>query len=996
MIDMGRRSRSARLVGRDGDLATLLLAVRSKEAERPVVLITGEAGIGKTRLIGELVDRLQAEARTGEGGAVSVVRGQCLRLSDGELAFAPFLEILDSLRDRAPSGAIGALRASLAGAGPEGARSAQARTLRFIEIHDALIGAAGDGALAIVIDDLHWADRSSLDLILFLARRLRGSRVVLIGAYRSDELHRRHPLRPVIAELSRGFVRERIDLGPLEHEAILEQIAELGGTTDVDLARAIVERADGNPFYVEELVALTPDARTLPESIRDVLLARLAALDATTQRLLAACAVVGHEVDANLVADVLQLDAAATFDAVRIAVDHSILVPVPDGRSYRFRHALLEEAVHDDLLPGEKVDFHRRVAASLVACAASDDEVCSAELARHLDLSGQTGAAFDAHLDASAVAFRAFAWAEGVAEFERSAELCAASDGQPGDGMEGRLRELVVPAAMAMNWSGNSGRAIALLRSWTARTEARAEPHAAARMWMALSNILNDVGEELEARAAVDAAVRLTPPDSTTPLGVEILLGLANRAWIDGRNRDALGLAEQALASAEVLGDPALLFRALVSISATRISMGHIEPALRDVERARGLQVEHGWLDVVGHLPTNVGISLTDVGELDAALDIWEEGLRMSRELGITRSWDPWNLPGVALIAFHTGRWSDADDAITASRAFDAPGMPTYFNELVAAFVGAGRGDLATCDEAIRKAAQHTEGLPGEFEGFLSLARAAVADAANDPGTRLGRAESGLASLSGIETFVLRSRLAIEAACGAADLVAMLHQSRDRERIADARARARAAADLALAVDEGRAVPGTVSVRWTRANAALASAEAARADGADDPASWPPIADAFRELGMLPRVAYVQFRSASASIAAAERDAGAALLREAHDLATSIGMEVLLHRIEGVARAARIDLGPAATEPASAAEASTNRWRLSNREIEVLMLLAEGRTNGEIGARLFISTKTASVHVTHILDKLGVSTRTEAALLANRAGLLDVQLQSTE
>ena len=233
-----------------------------------------------------------------------------------------------------------------------------------------------------------------------------------------------------------------------------------------------------------------------------------------------------------------------------------------------------------------------------------------------------------------------------------------------------------------------------------------------------------------------------------------------------------------------------------------------------------------------------------------------------------------------------------------------------------------------------------------------------------------------------------RSRLAVEAAAAAADLVAMLHPRRERGRLEATRARAQAAARLARDLDAGIAIHGTTSVPWTRANAALAEAEGARAEGRDDPAMWSPIADAFGTIGMSPRAAYVQFRAAGAALAAGDRSRGEDMLRDAGSLAASIGMAVLSRRIDALARAARIELSRGQASPVGNS-ASVPGWGLSAREREVLALLADGRTNGEIGARLFISTKTASVHVTHILNKLGVSSRTEAALLASRAPRLE-------
>jgi DNA-binding CsgD family transcriptional regulator len=256
-------------------------------------------------------------------------------------------------------------------------------------------------------------------------------------------------------------------------------------------------------------------------------------------------------------------------------------------------------------------------------------------------------------------------------------------------------------------------------------------------------------------------------------------------------------------------------------------------------------------------------------------------------------------------------------------------------------------------------------------------------------------AEAALESLEETDSFVLRSRLATEVASAAADLIATLHPRRHAERIRATQARAQAGAQLAADLDAGTTVPGTTSVPWTRANAALAAAEAARAAGRDDPARWPPIIDAYRAIGLEPQVAYVTCRAAAAAFAAGDRGSGETLLRESYGLASSIGMVVLLRRIQTLARAARVDLGEGPGSPV-AGQALAERLGLSPREREVLALVADGRTNGEIGAALFISTKTASVHVTHILDKLGVSSRTEAALLASREGLLAAPLRHRE
>ena len=982
MADMGRRFRNARLVGRDRELADLLDAALRVDPDRPVILVTGDAGIGKTRLLSELVDRL-ADRPGQTADQPFVVRGSCLRLSAVDLPFAPILEILDALSHRAPTPELEDLRGRLAGERAQTAGSAQARTIRFIEIHQILVAAAGDSRLMVVIDDLHWADQSTLDLLLFLARRLRGSQLVLIAAYRSDELYRRHPLRPVAAELRMGFVREVIDLAPLDSDAVAEQIAELSTLTQPDVAKAILDRAQGNPFYVEELVALDAGRGTLPVSVRDVLLARLAILDPATVRVLGACAVIGRDVDEDLLGDLLELDGPSIAEALRTSVDHSILTPAPDGRRYRFRHALLEEAVHDDLLPGERVDLHRRTATALQGRAAEGNPAPPGELARHFELGGLTGPAIDAYLEAASLAFRAFAWTEGIDAFERAARLVAETHGS--SYVDPRLHELVVPAAHALHWSGSSGRAIALLRDWVDRIEVSRDPAALASLWVTLAKVYNGSGREGESRAATATAAGLHTAGADSALGVELLLVLLADAWIPGRLREALRLAEEAVVGAERLSAHESLFEALVQRATVGIELGHVQRGLADIERARDLQAKHGWLDTDGLLGVNGVVALTEAGELERALALATEGLQMSAALGVQPWWDPWILPGIAFASFFSGAWQEADGPLAAARAFGVPGQATVYNEMVTALIAAGRGDLAACDHAIVAIDQHASELIGEWHGSIALARAARADAAGDPYRRLEEAELGLLALEDVDTVFVRSRLAAEVASGAADFVASVSRGRQRSRIDDVKNRARAAAGIARDLDEGRLIPGTASVAWTRANVALTDAEVARAEGFDDPSSWPLIRDAFNALGMRPRVAYAAFRGGVAAIAAGLRADSESSLRQAHDLAVSIGMNVLALRVDAVAKVARINLGTA-VQVGRAPGRAPNSWGLSTREQEVLALLAQGRTNGEIGAELYISTKTASVHVTHILDKLGVSSRTEAALLASEAG----------
>jgi DNA-binding CsgD family transcriptional regulator len=322
-------------------------------------------------------------------------------------------------------------------------------------------------------------------------------------------------------------------------------------------------------------------------------------------------------------------------------------------------------------------------------------------------------------------------------------------------------------------------------------------------------------------------------------------------------------------------------------------------------------------------------------------------------------------------------------------------GLPRYSVATTEAMLAAARGWLDLAAAALAESDAESSGWQGDLLAHAARAAATWLRASGDLAGCLSRIDGGLVSLEALDDTFLRSSLAAFGTGVAADLAEQAHGMRKAGLLTEARERATRYAALADAIASERLIDGAQSVPLTRANGMLAAAEAQRALGHDNAFAWPPVIAAFEDRGMAPDVAYLNYRLGCASLAAGNTVGATEALRAARDTAAGVGMTVLGREIDAVARLGRIELEPrvrqrlrtsrAAREPARQAP-SADPWGLSTREREVLSLLADGRTNGEIGLALFISTKTASVHVTHILDKLGVSSRTEAALLAVRAG----------
>ena len=390
------RVTSSRLIGRAAELAELEAALAEAADGRPsIAFLAGESGVGKSRLLAEL------ERRATEGGAL-VLAGDCVDLGESELPYVPLVAALRPLARSGDPALTEPVRAAVApllpGLAPvSGRRREDGAQARLFEGLLSLLDALGEQRpVLLLIEDLHWADRSTRAALAFLARSLVAERVLLVCSYRPDELHRRHPLRPLLAELERNARARRVALEPLTREELADQLADiLGAPPEAELLERLWTRSGGNPLYCEELLAAGLDGRgAAPDTLRDALMLRVERLSEPAQEILRLVAV-GQRLDHPLLAGTSGLDERTLRDALREAVDGHILVADDDGR-YRFRHALLREVVEDDLLPGERAALHLALARALEQRI---DEhagaVLTAAVAHHFAAAGDQPAALE-------------------------------------------------------------------------------------------------------------------------------------------------------------------------------------------------------------------------------------------------------------------------------------------------------------------------------------------------------------------------------------------------------------------------------------------------------------------------------------------------------------------------------------------------------------------------------------------------------------------------
>ncbi len=672
------RGEERELVERSVQLSLLAEALARVEAtsQGRLVLVRGEAGVGKTVLVREFCDQ--------EAGAVRVLWGSC------DALFTP--RPLGPLLDIAllTGGSLEELVTSAAK--PHEVATALTRELERRPV------------TVVVLDDLHWADEATLDVLRLLARRLESVPALVVATFRDDELDRIHPLRIVLGELATAPSIDRIELAPLSEEGVAA-LAEPHGVDPGELHRLTA----GNPFFVTE--ALAADEQEIPPTVRDAVLARLARLSPGARTLLEAVAVVPWHAELWL----LDALAADVLDSIEECADSGVVGF--DAAGVGFRHELARLAVEESLTPHRRTVLHRR---ALVALSAPRNGVPDlARLAHHAEAAGDGEAVVRFARGAAERAVALGAHREAAAQYERTVRYASALPlEEQAELLERFGYESYVTSRFDAALEAQQ-RACGLRRRLGA-------PLGEGESLRRLSRLLRFTGRTAEAMEAGDAAVVLLEPLGAGP---ELAMAYANLAHIAVTGDDVDGTilwGTRALELARELGDTEALVYALTNIGGAEFLAGRNEGFAR-LEQSLELARSAGLEEQAGRALGNLVWWPLRQRAYPLADRYLEPGLEYCAEHGLDL-WRLFLIASRARIELDRGLWAEAGEsaqiALCDPRTWSVPRIAAL---VVLGLLRARRGDPEVwepLDEALALAAP-----TGELQriGPVAAARAEAA-----------------------------------------------------------------------------------------------------------------------------------------------------------------------------------------------------------------------------------------------------------------------------
>jgi len=935
----GSRTASPVLVGRETELTALAELTRALRPGAPVVaLVSGRAGMGKTRLVSEA-------ARRWRDDGVRVLVSGCTPVEG-----TPYTLLLSALRSVLPPRAP-VVRMLTTG-------TAVSRSELFEALRLALAGLSSRGPLMLVAEDLHWSDRATRDALTYLVTQADVGRWGVVGTHRYEGPVTPAQLGSFADAVGRRVTVTRVDLEPLTPTQVAELAAGITGTRPTaEGADALHRRTGGIPLLVEEVLAA--EGLGVPDHLRSMFLARVGEHGTDVAAVLQVVAV-ADECDELLVAEAIGMDPQAVAHALTRAREADLVVV--DAAGYRFRHDLLREAVYDDIPPGHRRRLHRSVAGLLSTRADLD----SATLAEHWHLAGDREQAALASMSAARNAERMHAPAAAHGHYER---VLAAWPVLTDEARHwcGTRDELLRRAAYAAERSGEFARAVTLTAERVAAAEGTAVEQAL--RWERLARYRWEAGDGHGSGAAYQEAVGVLPPEAAPAVRAQVLSGLAWHLAATFRLEEARPWSARALAASEVVDDMAVLWQVHLArgIAWLGTSTGHdaLEESCRLATAAGNgdrIAFSRMWLNISNQRLGRTGAREPNLGTAMRAAAA--DGLGSSMEAALRYM--------LAEYLCEVGCWDEAAGELDLNLTrLHVTGIPALFSWGYLARLAVWRGDTVRADEALARTRSLTDLAPQQP---LPLASALS-----------GRADSllwqglvGEALASAREAVALGSVSAYDAAEPLAALCRAEADAAERTRRDGRQPDPRVGVDLSARLTALRDQPAPRTEAWV----ATCDAELARLAGERTAGPWRSAVRAWQAAGDPYQEAGARWRLAWALVAdRSGRAEAAALLASAAEVAARLGARPLG---DAVARSAvRWRLGLAGAAPGDSGVGG-----LSARELEVLPMLAAGRSNAEIAEILVISPRTVATHVSRILHKLGATRRAQVSERAHRAGLL--------
>lgn len=954
----------AEFIARGPELARLNEALAEAASGSPALVTIGaDAGVGKTRLLQEFTAAVDA----------AVLWGACLPMGDRGLPLAPVAEALRNLPAEAvPAGQFPPVVAPLlapGGVGSEiGTVSASQVFRGVLELIEAI---AADAPVVMVVEDLHWADQWTRDLLTFLVANLRTQRLLLIGSYRTDELSTDDLLRRVLVEVARYPHYQRIDVAPFTIQQVADQIEALtGDRPPANVVDLVFARTEGNAYFVEELVkAGCLDGRELPASLTDLLLVRASVVSPPARQLLRVASLAVGDADDAVLAEVSGSRVEEVRSVLHELIDAHLLSSTPHGVT--FRHALLKEVIQQEPLAGERREYHAAYAAALNARATPSGRraTVTAQLAYHLQEAGNIAEAMSAWVAAASEAEAVGAFAEAHHYLANAlASWTSVDDPQARTGSS-RV-ELLSRTAYDAQHVGESTQAVAFVRQALDLVDESADPVRASVLYADLSNYLTATREADEAGDAMTRAVKLasgTPPSKDH---AHVLAAHAGYLVYQGRLREARAVSRQAVTVARHSGATDIESRALHLLGFTTCFLDDVSEGIAQLRAGVALARQAGHPLYQAMAMWNLYVAAVEAARWDDAVDAARSAIVELPRLGSGHK-----VPEMyAYLQQDLARLGRFDEARTVMEEAFAR-FPFQRDDVVSPELLIALGDF----ERVRRVLAQSE-IRRDTEAKIWSAGWSCALETWQGNTEQARTALDTAVELSSDTDRLQARA-----------YALLYGLRCEADAADRCRTRRDSDELSIAVERGQRLhallaglldrPGPAE-GWKRevgVVAGVGAAERTRLIGSPDPDAWRAAVDVAHDLALGYLEAYGELRLAEAIVrSGGDRDDAARRVRHVHQLATGWGTRPLRELVEQLAARARLDLG--AGLPALPVRG------LTPREYQVLELITRGASNRQISDELFISEKTTSVHVSNILRKLGVASRGEAASMAYEKG----------